>query len=122
MFDVNTPLGQIRFSNDSVIERIIQDAAALCDGRVALANYKGKYMSVVPSGTHSIVETDEGIDIVVYIVMDFGASIGKYSKQMLEYIYDTVEEVMGKRPHSVKIIVTGIRSRDIAKRHIEITE
>ena len=55
--------------------------------------------------------------------MSFGASIGKYSKRMLTYIYENVEKVMGRRPSSVTIVVTGLKSKDnIAKRHIEITE
>ena len=121
MFNKNTELGQIHFP-PGVIERIIKDAVSGCDGRVFLNKYKGKYMSMVPGGDYTAQETEEGMDITVYVVIAFGASIGKYSKQMLEYIYDNVEKVMGERPHHVKIVVTGVRSKDIAKRHIEITE
>ena len=122
MFEKETDVGKIHFSR-SVIERIIKDAVGGCDGKVFLNKYKGKYMSMVPGGDYTAEETDEGLDITVYVVISFGASIGKYSKQMLEYIYSNVEKVMGERPHHVKIIVTGVQSKkDIARRHVEITE
>ena len=122
MFERQTDVGKIHFSQ-GVIERIIKDAIDGCDGRVFLNRYKGKYMGMVPGGDYTAVETDQGLDIIVYVVMTFGASIGKYSKQMLEYIYENVEKVMGERPHHVKIVITGVQSKkDIARRHVEITE
>ena len=122
MFDKETDVGKIHFSQ-SVIERIIKDAVSSCDGKVFLSNYKGKYMRVVPGSDYTIEQTDEGIDIVVYVVIAFGAGIGKYSRQMLDHIYDNVEKVMSERPHHVKIVVTGVRSKkEIARRHVEITE
>jgi uncharacterized alkaline shock family protein YloU len=122
MFDKETALGQIHFPA-GVIERIIKDAVNTCDEKVFLNKYKGKYMSMVPGGDYTVEETEEGILITVYVVMAFGASIGKYSKRLLEYIYENVEKVMGSRPGRVTIVVTGLKSKDnIAKRHIEITE
>ncbi len=121
MFDRDTDLGHIHFTR-SVIERIIKDAVEKCDGKVFLRNYKGKYRSIVQGTDYTIDITDAGTDIVVYVVIAFGAGIGRYSKLMLDYIYDTVEKVMGERPHYVKIVVTGVQSKDIARRHIEITE
>jgi uncharacterized alkaline shock family protein YloU len=122
MFDKETDLGEIHFPA-SVIERIVKDAVNTCDEKVFLNKYKGKYMSMVPGGDYTAEEEEAGINITVYVVMSFGASIGKYSKRMLAYIYDNVEKVMGIRPSSVTIVVTGLKSKDnIAKRHIEITE
>ncbi len=122
MFDKVTDLGQIHFPA-SVIERIVKDAVNTCDEKVFLNKYKGKYMSIASVGDHTAEEKDAGINITVYVIMSFGASIGKYSKRMLTYIYENVEKVMGRRPSSVTIVVTGLKSKDnIAKRHIEITE
>lgn len=122
MFDRETDIGKIHFSR-SVIERIIKDAVGGCDGKVFLSNYKGKYRSIVPGSDYTVEETADGLDITVYVVIAFGAGIGRYSKQMLEYIYDNVENVMGQRPHHVKIVVTGVQSKkEIARRHVEIDE
>ena len=86
-------------------------------------NYKGRYMGTVSGKGWDIVETDEGLDLVIYILIAFGAGIGKYSTQIIEYVEDNVENVMGESPHDVRIIITGVQSgKEIAKRHIEIPE
>ena len=121
MFDRETDLGKIHFTR-SVIEKIIKDAVETCDGKVFLRNYKGKVRSLVQGSDYTIDQKEEGTDIVVYVVIAFGAGIGRYTRQMLDYIYDNVEKVMGERPNNVKIVVTGVQSKDIARRHIEITE
>ena len=122
MFNRENDIGKIHFST-SVIERIIKDAVSTCDGKVSLGNYKGKYRGVGSGGGIVLDETELGLDIVVYVVISFGAGIGKYSKQMIDYIKDNVEKVMGERPHNVRIVVTGVQSKkDIARRHVEITE
>ncbi len=122
MFNRDTELGKIHFPV-SVIERIIKDAVSGCDGKVTLENYKGRYMGTVSGKGWDIVETNEGLDLVIYIIIAFGAGIGKYSKQIIEYVTDNVENVMGESPHDVRIIVTGVQSgKEITKRHIEIPE
>ena len=120
MLEKKTSLGKIHFP-ESVIERIIEDAISSCDGKVSLGNYKGKYMSYVPGSDFAIEETMGGLDITVYVIIRFGAGIRSCSRQIIEYINENVEKVMGERPRTVKIIVTGIQSRSIARRHIEIT-
>lgn len=122
MFKQETEIGKIHFPV-SVIERIIRDAVSGCDGKVTLENYKGKYMGTVSGKGWEIEETDDGLNIVIYIIIRFGAGIGKYSRQIIEYVSDNVENVMGERPRDVKIVITGVQSgKEIAKRHIEIPE
>ena len=122
MFSKETELGKIHFPA-SVIERIIKDAVSGCDGKVTLENYRGKYMGTVSGKGWDINETDGGLDIVIYIIIAFGAGISKYSNQIIDYVTDNVENVMGERPHNVKIIITGVQSgKEITKRHIEIPE
>ena len=80
-------------------------------------------MGTVSGKGWDIVETDAGLDLVIYIIIAFGAGIGKYSTQIIEYVEDNVENVMGERPHDVRIIITGVQSgKEITKRHIEIPE
>ena len=109
MFNRDTDIGQIRFS-PGVIERIIKDAVSGCDGKVTLENYKGRYMGMVSGAGYSLDETKEGLDIIIYIVIAFGAGISRYTRQIIEYVTDNVENVMGEKPHSVKIIITGVQS------------
>ena len=81
----------------------------------------GKYKSVMPGNDEVVfVETPEGADITVYVVINFGVSIHDSTEKIRNYIFDNVEKVMGERPNRVKIVVTGVQSREIARRHIEI--
>ncbi len=101
---------------------IIDHAIDDCHGKVSLQNYKGKYATVVPTSSVEFTETEEGTDIVIYVVLKFGASIDYYTKYLLNRLYDDIESIMGERPRSVKVVVTGVQSKNIGKRHIEITE
>lgn len=121
MLERKTSLGDIRFSWN-VIMRIINDAIEECNGKVVLQNYKGKYKSMVAGNNVILKETPEGVDIELFVVIRFGASFLATNRQIINYVYDKVEKVMGERPHSVKVTVTGVQSRLIAKRHIEFTD
>lgn len=132
MFDVETKLGQIHFSHN-IINKIVMEAVESCEGKAQIHNYKGKYKNVVPdlasrinlyddeAGSIELMETDEGIEIKVYIVLRFGASIRQTTASIIKYIYEYVEKIMGERPAKVTVVVTGILSRNIARRHIEVS-
>lgn len=132
MFDMETKLGDIHFSQN-VINRIVTDAVESCGGKAEILNYKGKYKSVVPAmaskmnlydeeaGGISIRETEQGIEIRIYVVIHFGASIKKNTKKIIDNIYDSMERIMGEKPAAVTVIVTGTLSKNIVKRHIEVS-
>ncbi len=132
MFDVETKLGSVHFSH-SIINKIVQEAVGSCDGKAQLYNYKGKVMNVVPDlasrinlydeevGSIEVTDTEESIAIKVYVILQFGASIRKTTAAIINYIYEYTEKIMGVRPEKVTVIVTGILSRNIAKRHIEVS-
>lgn len=121
MLEISTDLGDIRFSKN-VITRIAEDAAESCDNSVSIFNYRGKYKPAMPGANIIYSETPDSIEITVNVVIRFGASISECTKKMLDYMYKNIEIVMGTRPDKITIIVTGIQSREIARRHIEITE
>ena len=120
MLEIKTNLGDIRFSKN-VMLKIVEDAISLCDGSVYLCNYKGKYKNVMRSSEEMIfAETPEGVEITIFVVVRFGTSIKQNSRKIIDYIYDNVEKVMGERPQKVTMIVTGVQSREIARRYIVI--
>lgn len=121
MLEKKTELGDIRFSRN-VILKIIDDAAEKSDGKVTVQNFKGKYKSVMPGNNVIFKETEDGMDIDVFVVIRFGASISNCARSMIEYINENVEKVMGEKPNVVRIIVTGVQSNEIARRHIEFTD
>ncbi|MDO4177071.1 MAG: Asp23/Gls24 family envelope stress response protein [Bacillota bacterium] len=118
MLEITNELGDIRFSRN-VILRIVDDAVETCDGRVTVHNFKGKYKSVMPGHDGvTYLETPDGVDITVYVVVNFGTSIRENCGRISAYINENVERVMGERPHNVRIVVTGVQSKEIARRNI----
>ena len=132
MFEVETKYGKISFSQN-LINRIAVEAVEHCGGRAAILNYKGKYMNVVPGiaskmniydeevGGIEIIRAGAGIAVVVYIVVKFGCSISQVTNEIIDYIYDKMETIMGERPEKVTVVVTGSVSKNIARRHIEVS-
>ena len=132
MFEVETKLGDITFS-PNIINKIAVDAVENCGGAAEILNYKGKYMNVVPgiaskmnlydeeAGGIQVVDTENGVDIRVFIVMHFGASIKKTTEKIIDYMYEYTDKIMGERPHKITVVVTGTLSKNMAKRHIEVS-
>ena len=119
MLEINTKLGDIRFSRN-VIKRIINDAVDKTEGRVYLHRYRGK-INMPATSNVEILDKQEGLEITLYVVIKFGSSIRKNARAVVDYIYDKVESVMGEKPGKVTMIITGVESKDIARRNIEIS-
>ena len=50
-----------------------------------------------------------------------GASIKETTEKIISYIYEYVEKMLNERPKSVTVTVTGILSKNMVKRHIEVS-
>ena len=132
MFDIETKLGEIHFPA-SVINRIVMEAVESCNGKVDILNYKGKYKNMMPwlasrmniykeeTGGIQVEETEDGMILAVYVVIHFGTSIKRVTEKLIDEIYENMEKVMKVKPKTVKIIVTGTLSKNIVKRHIEVS-
>lgn len=116
MFDIETKLGDIRFSQ-SIINKIAENAVAGCDGKAILQNYKGG----INAPNVEFIEDEEGFFLKIYIVMKFGASIKKTTSDIIDSVYENAEKILPAVPKNVTIIITGVLSKNIAKRHIEVS-
>lgn len=116
MFDIETKFGDIHFSQ-SIINRIVEKAIEDCDGKVILNNYRGG----LNSATVEYIENEEGFEIKIYVVIMFGASIKEKTSGIIDSVYDNTKKMVGKKPQKVTVIVTGMASKNIAKRHIEVS-
>ena len=67
------------------------------------------------------IQDEESYDLKIYIVMKFGASIKKTTSEIIDSVYENAEKILSKAPRSVTVIVTGVLSKNIAKRHIEVS-
>lgn len=131
MFEQTNDLGQIQFSKN-VIYRICSDAAQAA-GDARIKNYKGRYNAKKPGLLNAfspgdddedaieIVEAGQTLRLTVHIVVRFGVSISATAEAILDYVYREIESLFGIRPAHVTVIVTGIESKTIAKRHIEFS-
>lgn len=132
MFKLENKLGDIVFS-ETIINRIVTEAVESCEGKAEILNYKGKYKNMVPgiaskmnlydeeSGGIQLTKDEDGLQIKVYIIIHLGASIKETTEKIIDYIYEYVEKMLNERPKTVNVTVTGILSKNMVKRHIEVS-
>ena len=132
MFDIETKLGDIHFSSN-IINKIVEKAIESCDGKVMLHNYKGALKDVMPvmaskinlfddnAASIEMINLDGEYAMKIFVVIKFGASIKAVTSKIIDSIYENTETILGKKPQNITVIVTGVASKNIAKRHIEVS-
>lgn len=119
-------LGIISVSNN-VFAQIVADSFGLVIGKAWPGTKKGKQigndikfnLSELES-TLQVTEIDDELYIKFYIIVKFGASIKNITDELMKYCFENIAKVYGKRPTEIVICVSGIKSRQIAKRDIEV--
>ena len=127
MITVETDLGTIKVAN-SVIGNIIKDVIDSFDGKVIISNSKGKIPNQLPKlGSKEeysdvVIElTEEGLlNITVYVILKFGTSIKATTEKLIADIRSSIKETIAMDVNEVDITVTGMMSKHIAPRHIEV--
>ena len=98
--------GIISYDN-ALMEQIISDS---------LSPFKGQYK--LREKTYEM--TEEGVVVCVEVFLKFGTSISEFSNTVLEYIAGKVENNLELPVKSIKLIISGIYSKKIAKKDIVI--
>ena len=62
----------------------------------------------------------DNVDIEFSVIMKFGTSIRSLTDALSDYIADTILQKQNKRPNQIKIRITGVKSRQIARRNLEV--
>lgn len=62
----------------------------------------------------------ESIDLEFSIIIRFGTSIRRVTDALGGFIAQAIYEKQGRYPHQVKIRIAGVRSRQIARRNLEV--
>lgn len=126
MITVDTDLGTISVSKN-VIRNIILEIIDSFDGKVIISNPKGKiskfpYYIGTPNDAEQIeIElTEAGLQIRVHVILKFGTSIKRTTRLMIDEIRSIIKERTGVSINKVTILVTGMISKKIAPRHIEV--
>ncbi len=122
----DSPLGEINISREA-IGQIVQAAAAAHDGKVYLANRRGRTPGAAAAfgvgddiDNIDIEVTGEGVTLTVYLIVRFGASIREVTTAMQKQIAEQMEILTGEPPLRITLVVVGTLSRQIARRHIEV--
>lgn len=127
MIIIESDLGTVSLARP-VIGKIITEAVDSFGGKVILSNHKGKVPGFVSkiggmadANNMDITLTENGLDVKVFVVLRFGSSITQITNYLVNEIHNNIRTMTGMEPNSVAVVVTGMISKNIAPRHIEVT-
>ena len=111
---INNDLGVITISED-VLLKVAGYAALECYGIVAMSSKRAKDGFVEWLGRENLTKgvqiniTDEGIDIDLFIIVEYGISIVEVCKIIKSQVCYKIENMTGAKVRKVNISVEGIR-------------
>ena len=111
---INNDLGQITISED-VLLKVAGYAALECYGIVAMSSKRAKDGFVEWLGRENLTKgvqinvTDGGIDIDLFIIVEYGISIVTVCNNIKETVRYKIENMTGAKVRRVNITVEGIR-------------
>lgn len=120
--NTDTEYGSIGI-NKSIITQMVTDAVDAYSGKVRLGNAKAVFniFSNDESSNIDIVWDDEEIYINIFLIIKFGTSISRVTNGIIDYIEKNIKVTFGDIPHKIRILVTGIESKQqVIKRDIEV--
>ena len=120
--NIDTEYGSIGI-NKSIITQMVTDAVDAYSGKARLGNAKAVFniFSNDESSNIDIVWDDEGIHINIFLIIKFGTSISRVTNGIIDYIEKNIKVTFGDVPSKIRILVTGIESKQqVIKRDIEV--
>ena len=120
--NIDTEYGSIGI-NKSIITQMVTDAVDAYSGKVRLGNAKAVFniFSNDESSNIDIVWDYEGIYINIFLIIKFGTSISRVTNGIIDYIEKNIKVTFGDIPRKIRILVTGIESKQqVIKRDIEV--
>ena len=120
--NIDTEYGSIGI-NKSIITQMVAEAVDAYSGKAWLGNAKAIFniFSNDESSNIDIVWDDEGIHINIFLIIKFGTSISRVTNGIIDYIEKNIKVTFGDIPHKIRILVTGIESKQqVIKRDIEV--
>lgn len=127
-----TNLGTISVSN-LFFAQMIADSFKLdaCKGKVWPATKKGRQIGSPAkfnlSEFANTIEVEESeypghVNIECNVIVKFGVSIGRVCETIADHTADLIEKRQGKKPYQIKIRVAGVKSKQIARRNLEVVK
>ncbi len=119
--------GMIEFE-PQVFGMIAMETALDMEGIYAVTNARGKVIRLKEPGREAMnfieirkSEEKNGIDIRIYVVTSFGKSISDTAVEYGERTRQRIKEITGVMVNQLTMVVTGVKSKKIARREMEIS-
>lgn len=125
MIGFENELGEIVLT-ENVVARVVTETARSFGGRILFSSQKGKLLKVGNTGREhlnfiEVEETEDGkVDIRFYVIIRFGTSISSITEELGPAIRENVPKVAGVEVGSLIMTITGVKSKKIGKRSLEI--
>ena len=126
----------IRYKNErgtveleaQVFGMIAMETALEMEGIYAVTNARGRVIHLKEPGKEAMSfievrksEEKNGIDIRIYVVTSFGKSIKETAEEYGERTRQIIKEITGVMFNQLTLVVTGVKSKKIARREMEIS-
>ena len=126
MIQYKTEKGTVDFDS-AVFGMIAMETALSMEEIYAVTNARGKVIRPRSPGKENYsfieVETTEQekqIDLRIYVILNFGKSIRAVAVEFGKAIREKVEKITGFPVRNLTMVVTGVKSKKIARRELEI--
>lgn len=121
IYKTNSSLGTISVDR-AVLCGVIRKEAERFQGKVLLSNHKGKVNSAKKGGGQfaEFSWSVQGLDIRIFIVVRFGTSIGSVADAMIDGVKKSVEAFGCIKISSVAVVISGVLSKNLSRRRIEV--
>jgi uncharacterized alkaline shock family protein YloU len=118
-YEVKTQSGTVALDK-AVLGHIIKRETAAFSGKVVLSSAKGKPIGD-DVGFFDCAWTEEGaFELRVFVILRFGISISAVTHTLIRRFRSQIAALTGIRASSVTIVVKGMLSKNISRRHLEI--
>lgn len=124
----NTELGQITVSDQIFASMLVEAARSPeCEEKVWPSTKRGK---IIPESSRSYLsdvasvidvykdDDDRFLNLDIYVVIKFGAGIKKVVECLCSHMANAMMERQGAMPVHMNVYVTGVKSRQVARRNL----
>lgn len=121
-----TTLGGIE-CDEKIIASILRRSLSLTGKHVMLSGPRGRLSRASQnddSDDDSFIEiemADDMLNIRIYIILRFGKSIKRTANEIDRRIRSDIENFSGFRVGRLTVVFAGVKSKNLSKRHIEVT-
>jgi|LSQX01.3.fsa_nt_gb uncharacterized alkaline shock family protein YloU len=110
----------------AVVDGWIDQVFAAHRDKVWLAHYRGTVSDVMirignidALAESDVLFTEKGLFVRLYIVLRFGCSIREVTTDLMDGLADYLTNYLELPIDNIEVIVTGMLSKNIAKRHVK---